>query len=508
MRKVFFVVVFAMLSAQCLQAQNIPIFISDSLETYINNAMQTWKIPGMSIGIVKDGKIIMAKGFGVKKLNVPDKVNAETLFMIGSNTKAFTATCLSLLADQGKLSLDDKVTKYFMSFKMKDSTLTDKVIIRDLLSHRLGFETFQGDFVHWKSNLSRRDVIAQLGKMETPYPFRTKWGYCNAGFLTAGEIVSKVVFQPWERFVREQIFNPLGMNRTIALSVELPVMDNIAAPHTIYKDKLIAIPYANIDNLAPAGSISSTANDMNRWMLAQLGNGIIGNDTLLPASVVRALRVPQSILGNNSQQPRERHANFVLYGLGFLLEDYEGRKLVMHDGGVDGFVSSVTMMPEEKLGIVILTNTDQNDFYESLRWTILDAFLGKRDIDYSQKYFQRNQSQAKELSARNSNWDSLANTHPNTPVPLGAYCGKYFNAVYGNVEVERAGNDLVLILEHHPKMSGIMRPIGDNRFACTYTDPTFGIEENTFNLKDGKVSELVVRVAPFVDFMPYTFIKQ
>ncbi len=507
MKKLILCIVLAFGIAQNIVAQTIPVFISDSLENYINNAMRTWQIPGMSVGIVKDGKVIYAKGFGVKKLNTTEKVDAETLFMIGSNTKAFTATCLSLLESKGKLSLDDKVTKYFMSFKMKDSSLTDKVIIRDLLSHRLGFETFQGDFVHWKSNLSRRDVIAQLGKMETPYPFRTKWGYCNAGFLTAGEIVSKIVFQPWERFVREQIFNPLGMNRTIALSIELPIMDNIAAPHTIYKNKLISIPYPNIDNLAPAGSISSSANDMNRWLLAQLGNGTIGNDTLLPASVIRSLRVPQSILGDNSQQPRERHANFVLYGLGFLLEDYEGRKLIMHDGGVDGFVSSVTMMPEEKLGIVILTNTDQNDFYESLRWTILDAFLGKRDIDYSQKYFERNSAQTKELNARNTNWDSLANTHPITPMPLGAYCGKYYNSVYGNVEVERAGNDLVLILEHHPKMSGIMRPIGDNRFVCTYTDPTFGIEENKFNLKDGKVNELIVKVAPFVDFMPYTFTK-
>ncbi len=507
MKKGIFLVVFAFWSAQYLVAQNVPVFISDSLETYINNAMRTWQIPGMSVGIVKDGKVVYVKGFGVKKLNAPEKVDAETLFMIGSNTKAFTATCLSLLANQGKLSLDDKVTKYFMSFKMKDSSLTDKVILRDLMSHRLGFETFQGDFVHWKSNLTRRDVISQMGKMETPYPFRTKWGYCNAGFLTAGEIVSKVVFQPWERFVREQIFNPLGMNRTVALSVELPVMDNIAAPHTIYKDKLITIPYPNIDNLAPAGSISSSASDMNRWLLAQLGNGIIGNDTLLPASVIRSLRVPHTILGNNSQQPRERHANFILYGLGFLLEDYEGRKLVMHDGGVDGFVSSVTMMPEEKLGIVILTNTDQNDFYESLRWTILDAFLGKRDIDYSQKYFERNSAQAKDLAKRNANWDSLANKHPTTSMQMNAYCGKYYNPVYGNVEVEQTGNDLVLILEHHPKMTGSMRPIGDNRFACTYTDPTFGIEENKFNVKDGKVIELVVRVAPFVDFMPYTFTK-
>ncbi len=496
--------VLAFLSAQNSVAQNVPVFISDSLDAYINNAMRTWQIPGMSVGIVKDGKVIYAKGFGVKKMNTPEKVNAETLFMIGSNSKAFTATCLSLLESQGKLSLDDKVTKYFMSFKMKDSSLTDKVILRDLMSHRLGFETFQGDFVHWKSNLSRRDVMLQMGKMETPYPFRTKWGYCNAGFLTAGEIVSKVVFQPWERFVREQIFNPLGMNRTIALSVELPVMDNIAAPHTIYKNKLIDIPYPNIDNLAPAGAISSTANDMNRWMMVQLNNGILGKDTLLPASVVRSLRVPQSIVGNNNQHPN-RHANFMLYGLGYFLEDYEGRKLVMHDGGVDGFVSSVTMMPEEKLGIVILTNTDQNDFFESLRWTILDAFLGKRDMDYSQKYFERNQAQAKELSQRNANWDSLANLHPKTSLPMDAYCGKYHNAVYGNVEVERAGNDLVLILEHHPKMSGIMRAIGDNRFACTYTDPTFGIEENTFNITGGKVKELVVRVAPFVDFMPYTF---
>jgi CubicO group peptidase (beta-lactamase class C family) len=273
-------------------------FITDSLDLYINRALTNWRIPGVAVGIVKDGKIVLMKGYGIKELGLQTKVDANTLFMIGSNTKAFTATALAMLQADKKLSLDEKVTKYIPEFKLDNKAAGEMAIVKDLLCHRLGFRTFQGDFTFYNTNLARHDVIEKLGKMKATYPFRTTWGYTNSAFLTAGEIIPRVTGKPWEVYLKENIFAPLGMVNTLALTADMPKALNRTVPHTLVDGRLTAIPYCNIDGLAPAGSISSSVNDMGKWIMALLDNGKAGNKQVIPEAAIAATRQPQNFVSS------------------------------------------------------------------------------------------------------------------------------------------------------------------------------------------------------------------
>jgi CubicO group peptidase (beta-lactamase class C family) len=216
MRKSIVIVAAFFLTAFHITAQEtkLPAFVTDSLDRYIRNGMRDWQIPGLAIAIVRHGKVIYMKGYGVKETGKNDPVNEETLFMIGSNTKAFTATALAMLDHQKTCSLDDKVSKWIPSFKLEDPLATREVTIRDLLCHHIGFETFQGDFTYWTSSLDRQQVIQKMSLIKAPYSFRTKWGYCNAAFVAAGEVTSRITAKSWEDFIREKILVPLNMNQT------------------------------------------------------------------------------------------------------------------------------------------------------------------------------------------------------------------------------------------------------------------------------------------------------
>ena len=212
-------------------AQNT--FVTDSLDGYINREMNRWKIPGLAISIVKDGKVVFMKGFGVREDGKPGKTDEQTLFQIASNTKLFTATCISMLNSQKRLSLDDKITKWISDFRLNDSMATREVTIRDMLCHRIGFQTFQGDFLHWNCNLTRKELIYNMRNIKPVYSFRSKWGYCNMGFVTAGEVIKLATDTAWDDFIRLRLFEPLHMDHT-SVSVNKIINDtNAAVAHTV-----------------------------------------------------------------------------------------------------------------------------------------------------------------------------------------------------------------------------------------------------------------------------------
>lgn len=487
------------------QDDNLPSFVKDSLDNYVNKALADWQIPGVSICIVKNGKVVFIKGYGVRELNGTDKVDENTLFMIGSNSKAFTATALAMLDAEKKISLDDKVQKWLPDFKLYDPWVAKEAIIRDLLCHRLGFETFQGDFMFFDSDLSTAEVRDKMGKLKPLYGFRSKWGYTNSAFMTAGEIIPKVTGKTWAEYVTEKIFKPLGMNNTLALSKDIKSAANRSVAHTVVMGELKKIPYGNIDNLAPAGSISSSANDMGKWVMALLNNGKLDGKEIIPASAIGQTRTPHSILGNGRHMFNKSH--FALYGLGWFLEDYAGRKIVAHTGGVNGFVTSVCLVPEEKLGIIVLTNTDANNFYDALRNEIEDAFLGLPYRNYSKVYLDYQLEDEKEKDKQyKAIKDSIA-MNPKTALPLTAYAGDYMHDVYGNMNIKIENGKLIMRFEHHKGRYGTLEPLGGNRFFCTYSDPLYGMKKLDFTVENKKVKALTVRVADFVEFTPYEFKK-
>ena len=243
MKKIFLFVFIVLSNRLVAQTDSVPAFVKDSLDIYTTRALADWKIPGIAVCIIKNGKVVVMKGYGVTEVGTNSKVDENTLFMIGSNTKAFTATALALLSSEKKLSLDDRVTKWIPEFKLNNKLAGEQAIIRDLLCHRLGFQTFQGDFTYWTSNLSRNEVIEKMSHIKAPYEFRTTWGYTNAAFLVAGEIIPKASGKTWDVFLKERIFDPLGMTRSIALSKDLPNATNAAKAYTLVDDKLKMIPY-------------------------------------------------------------------------------------------------------------------------------------------------------------------------------------------------------------------------------------------------------------------------
>jgi CubicO group peptidase (beta-lactamase class C family) len=293
-----------------------------------------------------------------------------------------------MLDAEKKLSLDDKVQKWLPDFTLYDPWVAKEAMVRDLLCHRLGFETFQGDFMYFDSDLSTAEVREKMGKLKPMYGFRSRWGYTNCAFMTAGEIIPKVTGQSWAEYIRERIFKPLGMDHTLALSKEILTATNKASAHTTVDGETKKIPYGQLDNLAPAGSIASSVKDMSNWVLMQLNKGTFNGKQVIPASAINQTWAPNAILGNGGALFNRGH--FALYGLGWFLEEYEGRKIVSHTGGVNGFVTSVTLIPEEKLGILVFTNTDMNAFYEALKLEIRDAYLGLPYRNYSKVYLSRN----------------------------------------------------------------------------------------------------------------------
>lgn len=484
----------------------IPAFVKDSLDQYILRAMSDWQIPGMAVGIVKDGKIITLKGFGYLSQERKVPVNEQSLFMIGSNTKAFTATALALLDDEQKCSLNDKVIKWLPQFKMKDPWINKEINLIDLLCHRIGLESYQGDFIYWASDLTAKQVMEKFGKLSPSYGFRSKYGYTNAAFLIAGECINKISGIPWNVFLKNRIYDPLQMNRTQALSMDFPKQTNISAAHTMRNDSLIEIPIGNIDNLNAAGSMGSSVSDMCHWLLCQLDSGRYEGKQVIPFRAIERTRTPQSIVGI-SKRPFNR-SHFALYGLGWRLSDYEGKEIIAHAGAVDGFHSSVSLLPEIGLGIVILTNTDSNDFYEALKWDIIDAYLNLPSRNYNLVYLKAALlAKSKELAEIES-WRDSVNQKPAPSLKLQKYTGTYHNEVYGYIQIAIDEEKLILRFEHHPNLQGKLECLGGNRFLCTYSNPEFGIKVVNFEIAKKKAVAIIIRVSEDIDNTAYEFRKK
>ncbi|MFT3826037.1 MAG: serine hydrolase [Chitinophagaceae bacterium] len=502
------IVLLLLIATSLLRAQSdaTPAFVKDSLDAYVERALKEWQIPGVAVCVIKDGKVAVMKGYGVTEVNGTSKVDENTLFMIGSNSKAFTATALAMLHAGKKLSLDDHVQKWLPDFKLYDPWVAKEANIRDLLCHRLGFETFQGDFMYFDSDLSIAEVREKMSRVKPEYSFRSQWGYTNSAFLTAGEIIPKATGRTWAQFIQDSIFTPLDMKRSLPLSKDIVNATNKASAHTVDQGVLKKIPYGNLDNLAPAGSISSSINDMSHWVLMQLNNGKYDNKQVVASAAIAQTRLPHSILGNGGHRYNRSH--FSLYGLGWFLQEYAGRKIVAHTGGVNGFVTSVALVPEEKLGIIVLTNTDANNFYEALRNEIMDAYLALPYRNYSQTTLADYKAGLKE----EADWlkkekDTVALKNA-AALPLTAYTGEYKDAVYGKMNIKQENGKLIIRFEHHPGRYGTLEPLGGNRFLCTYSEALYGIKILPFTVENGKVKSVTVTVADFVEFTPYEFYKQ
>lgn len=417
------------------------------LEAYFVEAMRDWMIPGMAVAIVKNGKVVLAKGFGVKEYSKLDKVDEITLFAIASNTKAFAAAALAILVDEGKIKWDDRVCEYLSYFKLYDPYVTEEMRIRDLLCHRSGLGTFSGDLLWYETPYTAEEVVKRARYLKQAFGFRGGYGYSNIMFMAAGEIIPVVTGKKWNDFMDERIFKPLGMQVTHVGTSELKKHENVATPHYVTLDgETLTISYTTSDVIASAGGINSNVSEMSRWIIMLLNNGTFDNTRILSEDQIWEMWTPQTVIPlSKSTKELFPTTHFNSYGLGWGLSDYHGYKIVSHGGGLDGMISRVAMVPEIKLGLVVLTNSI-NSLPSALAIKIIDTYLGVLPKDWSQIYLERYRKTIEEDKKSIAKIkEKIPITEKTTLTPkLEDFTGCYGGPMYGDVIVSLEKNKLVL----------------------------------------------------------------
>jgi len=481
-------------------------FLKDSLDVYVQREMKKWQIPGVAVSVVKDGKVIVCKGYGTTELNGKNKVDEQTLFQIASNSKAFTGTALAMLDVSKKISLDDKVKKWIPYFDLKEQYAANEATVKDMLCHRIGFQTFQSDFLNWNCNLSRTDVIKAMKTVTPVNSFRYKYGYCNSAFLVAGEVIKAATDTSWDDFIQHHFLNPLNMNRSSTRYEKIATDKNAAKPYTILNDKIELLDYANIDNIGPAASMNSCVKDLSNWLLCQLDSGKLNGKQVIPYKAITLTRTPNIISGRGGN-PNYPGNHFSLYGLGWGIKDVEGKVMYEHTGGADGFVTSVCVIPEFNLGIVVLTNTDVNSLFLALREQIIQSYLNKPYQNISENYFKRNLEENKKQVDEINQWKKAATENKNKFEFTNQLIGKYSNEVYGEIEIKNVGGELIVYFSKHIGAIGKLNFMGNNEMLCEYSYKTWGIQKLKLNTNGNQLKSITVKVNDFVDFLDYEFVK-
>ncbi len=474
-------------------------------------AMQTaWGVPGLSIAIVKDDRTVYARGFGVRAVGELGPVDEHTIFAVGSCTKAFTATAIGLLVQEGRLSWDDQVIKHLPAFQLSDPVATREITVRDLLCHRCGLTTFAGDFMGYGSSYSLDEVMARIRYIPAGFHLRAGFGYSNLMFMAAGQIIQVVSGLSWPEFIRNRLIEPLRMTRTITGIREMVGMENIAQPHTFARGQLYKVPYLELTSHAASGAINSSAWDMALWLRFQLANGKVGETQLVDSAILDETRTPHNLIPIDPESRRlvpSRH--FAAYGLGWSMFDYAGRFVVQHTGGVDGMLSLAAFLPEEQLGVVILTNRLPGSLHSALFFHILDAAFGIVGKDWMGAFLELDQIKAgRTAEIRKKQEDQrLSGTHPS--LSAEGYLGVYANPIYGDVSVTLENNRLVLHLGAHPMVFGPLEHWHADTYFCTWSSPTYEESFVHFSIgMDGRAESLRFKVAEFIDPLEYVFKRE
>jgi len=431
------------------------------LDSYIEKARVEWGVPGLSVAIVKDGKVAFAKGYGVKEQGRQDPVDADTLFAIASNTKAFTSAALAILSDEKKVKWDDRVAEILPYFELYDPWVSHEMRVDDLLCHRSGLKTFSGDLLWYGTSYSREEIIRRARYLKPAFPFRAGYGYSNLMFLAAGEVVAKASGESWDDFVRERILAPLGMKRTITSTRQLDATGNFATPHTSFEGAVERIDWVNWDTMAPAGGIISSANDMARWLLLQLGAGALDGARIFSESAQRTMWTPHNVMSGPLPGAQEQDTHFRTYALGWSVSDFKGRFTVGHGGAYDGMFSQVWLMPEERLGVVVLTNCDRG-VMRPIVDRIRDAYLGLPEKDYSKLAWETSKL------AKAAKKEEPAPVNPRPPMALDSYAGTFGGAMYGDATVSTEAGGLVLRLLPNPNLVADLTPLNADTFTLKW----------------------------------------
>ena len=488
---------------------NAQILSGKQVDSLVELTLQTFHVPGISVGIIKDGKLIYAKGYGVANLKTGKKVDEYTLFGIASNSKSYTAAALGMLVDEGKITWDDKVTDYIPEFKMYNPYVTDEFTIRDLLTHRSGLGLGAGDLMMFpdKSDFTKKDIIHNLRYLKQVSSFRTKYDYDNNLYIVAGEVVARVSGMSWEDFIEKRIMQPLGFTKSAASVSRLKDNSNTIRPHAPVDGKIETIDIDWSESANAAGGIWSNIIDESKWVILQMNHGKYGEglkQTLFSENVHEEMWSPQTIIGARAVPPYNTH--FAAYGLGWFLSDVKGYKQVTHTGGLAGIVTQVVMIPEINLGIIVLTNQQAGAAFSAISNTIKDGYLGVKGFNWVKLYADRvasGEAQAKKINDQVAATIAEQTKKGSGSFTIEPYLGKYTDPWFGEVEVSVKEGKSWFASKRSPKLSGELFPYKGNTLIVRWTDRS--MDADAFVMfstdKDGKPSGIKMSaISPLTDF--------
>lgn len=485
LRRAARLVLLSVLAALPADAQPRPI---QDLDRYVARAVDDWKIPGLSIAVVHRDSVVFARGYGVRELGRREPVDDRTLFAIGSTTKAMTVAALGMLVDSGTIAWDDPVVRHLPDFRLMDPGATAATTVRDILTHRTGLGTV--DLVWYGAGGSFDDIFARLRHHPIATSPRSRYAYQNVMYATAGKLLAEVAGTTWDRFLRQRLFEPIGMSGARTSVEQLDAERNVATPHDVIDDTLRPIAHRNLDNIAPAGAVYAGARDMANWVRFLLDTARVDGRHLLTPESWREMFTPQVLIPQGSFYPTSRltKPHFIAYGLGWFLQDYHGEFVAMHTGSIDGMVAIVGLLPAHDVGVVVLANRDHGELRHALMWRVFDAYLGRPARDWSTELRSMYDSLAARGRAAQAAREirRVDGTRPTLPLP--AYAAAYHHDLYGTFQLRHDGGALVLDFG-----SGRVADLEHwhyDTFRAKWRDPELGRSFITFDQgHDGSVHE-------------------
>ena len=473
-----------------------------NLDTYIQSEMQKWHVPGAAVAVIHGDTIIHQKGYGTRDIEKDDRVTPETLFAIGSCTKAFTTMALAQLVDDGKLDWDTPIRRYMPSFKLHDSVASDQMTARDLVSHRSGLP--RHDMMWYGSSRSRWELFERLQYLVPSQPFRYVFQYQNLMYMVAGCLIESVTGQTWESFVQQRIFDPLGMKESVFSVITAEQSDNAAKPHEIEDEAAKRIPFRNIDAIGPAGSIHSNLPELATWLMMHMNGGQHNGQQFVSPENLKQMHQPWVVI------PPVPQFDFVeiqhnAYGLGWAQHIYRGRMRIRHTGGIDGFITDVSFMPNENLGVIVYNNGGDS-LSMSIAMHVYDCLLDQEPIDWRGRYKQVHDQAKAQVEEQTQKLKE--SQHPDTSLshPLEAYTGTYEHPGYGLLSITRGDgklraeyNNLKFEMEH------LHFDIFETKHELGETTPPMPIAFTTG--VDGAITQLTMQFEPAVDAIAFTRVQ-
>ena len=460
---------------------------------FIVQQMEEWEVPGCAVAIVKDGKVIFSEGFGIRDIQKGLKVTPQTLFAIASCTKAFTATAIGILADEEKIDWDTPVQDYVPTFRLHDPCATQHMTVRDPLCHRSGLA--RHDAMWYGSSYTMKDIFDRIQHLEPNLDFRSAWQYSNITYSVVGYLIEQITGKPWEEFVREKIFHPLGMNSSNFSFQETKTFPDFALPYASREGEVKELPFRDLANIGPAGSINSNLIDMTQWLLFNLQKGKSKEQQILSEATLSLIHSPQMVMPGPVQYDELLHS---CYGMGWAITPYRGHLMVHHGGGIDGFASYVCLLPRDNIGLVVLVNLEGSPLVQIVGYNALDRLLGLNQAPWSERLRDQMKQyrEMQEKSQEGALSDRKTGTRPSHP--LQDYAADYEHPGYGVLSIRLEGEQLMA------NLNGIELPlkhyhydtfeIGDIRYIV----PLKGRKLSFFLDKKGDIDKVTVPLEPQV----------